>query len=194
MSKKANMNVFLHFLLVIKQMNNFTVTQAKETLLREQSEFTDPVETRKFVYRQLTRNVAKGLLKRTNKLRKGVKEVIYSKTELFFSLEVVPSSRASRLKKISTENIGAPNISTETVKVIEYQEELKKDLLTYEIDLNTVLEEAKEYQRLSARYPKLQEKLQLHHTQAKEKSIKLLGKINALQTLLGNKITVKQPC
>ncbi len=194
MSKKANMNVFLHFLLVIKQMNNFTVTQAKETLLREQSEFTDPVETRKFVYRQLTRNVAKGLLKRTNKLRKGVKEVIYSKTELFFSLEVVPSSRASRLKKISTENIGAPNISTETVKVIEYQEELKKDLLTYEIDLNTVLEEAKEYQRLSARYPKLQEQLQLHHTQAKEKSIKLLGKINALQTLLGNKITVKQPC
>jgi len=188
------MNVFLHFLLVIKQMNNFTVTQAKETLLREQSEFTDPVETRKFVYRQLTRNVAKGLLKRTNKLRKGVKEVIYSKTELFFSLEVVPSSRASRLKKISTENIGAPNISTETVKVIEYQEELKKDLLTYEIDLNTVLEEAKEYQRLSARYPKLQEQLQLHHTQAKEKSIKLLGKINALQTLLGNKITVKQPC
>ncbi len=193
------MNVFLHFLLVIKQMNNFTVTQAKETLLREQSEFTDPVETRKFVYRQLTRNVAKGLLKRTNKLRKGVKEVIYSKTELFFSLEVVPSSRASRLKKISTENIGAPNISTETVKVIEYQEELKKDLLTYEIDLNTVLEEAKEYQRLSARYPKLQEQLQLHHTQAKEKSIKLLGKINALQTLLGlnsrgNKITEKQPC
>ncbi|MDC9499649.1 MULTISPECIES: hypothetical protein [unclassified Pseudoalteromonas] len=194
MSKKANMNVFLHFLLVIKQMNNFTVTQAKETLLREQSEFTDPVETRKFVYRQLTRNVAKGLLKRTNKLRKGVKEVIYSKTELFFSLEVVPSSRASRLKKISTENIGAPDISAETVKVIEYQEELKKDLLTYEIDLNTVLEEAKEYQRLSARYPKLQEKLQLHHTQAKEKSIKLLGKINALQTLLGNKITEKQPC
>ena len=194
MSKKANMNVFLHFLLVIKQMNNFTVTQAKETLLREQSEFTDPVETRKFVYRQLTRNVAKGLLKRTNKLRKGVKEVIYSKTELFFSLEVVPSSRASRLKKISTENIGAPDISAETVKVIEYQEELKKDLLTYEIDLNTVLEEAKEYQRLSARYPKLQEQLQLHHTQAKEKSIKLLGKINALQTLLGNKTTEKQPC
>ena len=66
-------------------------------------------------------------------------------------------------------------------------------LITYG-NLNTVLEEAKEYQRLSARYPKLQEQLQLHHTQAKEKSIKLLGKINALQTLLGNKITVKQPC
>ena len=188
------MNVFLHFLLVIKQMNNFTVTQAKEALLREQSEFTDPVETRKFVYRQLTRNVANGLLRRTNKLNKGAKEVIYSTTELFSSLEIVPTSRRGKVKQIDTANISVPDISTETVKVIEYQEELKKDLLTYEIDLNTVLEEAKEYQRLSARYPNLQEQLQLHHTQAKEKSIKLLGKINALQTLLGNKIKEKKPC
>ena len=194
MSKKVNMNVFLHFLLVIKQMNNFTVTQAKEALLREQSEFTDPVETRKFVYRQLTRNVANGLLRRTNKLNKGAKEVIYSTTELFSSLEIIPTSRRGKVKQIDTTNISVPDISTETVKVIEYQEELKKDLLTYEIDLNTVLEEAKEYQRLSARYPKLQVQLQLHHTQAKEKSIKLLGKINALQTLLGNKTTEKQPC
>ena len=194
MSKQANMNVFLHFLLVIKQMNNFTVTQAKDALLREQSEFTDSVETRKFVYRQLTRNVANGLLRRTNKLNKGAKEVIYSTTELFSSLEIIPTSRRGKVKQIDTTNISVPDISTETVKVIEYQEELKKDLLTYEIDLNTVLEEAKEYQRLSARYPKLQVQLQLHHTQAKEKSIKLLGKINALQTLLGNKITEKQPC
>ncbi|MDN3401191.1 hypothetical protein QL926_06750 [Pseudoalteromonas sp. APC 3213] len=194
MSKKANMNVFLHFLLVIKQMNNFTVTQAKEALLREQSEFTDPVETRKFIYRQLTRNVAKGLLKRTNKLRKGVKEVIYSKTELFLNLEILPSSRGTKAKQITTENIGAPDISTETVKVIEYQEELKKDLLTYEIDLSTLLEEAKEYKRLTARYPKLHKQLQQHHSQAKEKSIKLLGKINALQTLLGNEKTEKQLC
>ena len=194
MSKQANMNVFLHFLLVIKQMNNFTVTQAKDALLREQSEFTDSVETRKFVYRQLTRNVANGLLRRTNKLNKGAKEVIYSTTELFSSLEIIPTSRRGKVKQIDTTNISVPDISTETVKVIEYQEELKKDLLTYEIDLSTLLEEAKEYQRLSARYPKLQEQLQLHHTQAKEKSIKLLGKINALQTLLGNKITEKQPC
>jgi len=188
------MNVFLHFLLVIKQMNNFTVTQAKDALLREQPTFTDAVETRKFIYRQLTRNVAKGLLKRTNKVNKGSKEVIYSKTELFLNSEIVPRSREAKTKEISTVNIGATKTLSEKVKVIEYQEELKKDLLTYEIDLNTVLEEAKEYQRLTARYPKLHEQLQQHHTQAKEKSIKLLGKINALQTLLGNKITENQPC
>jgi hypothetical protein len=194
MSKKANMNVFLHFLLVIKQMNNFTVTQAKDALLREQSGFTDAVETRKFIYRQLTRNVAKGLLKRTNKLRKGVKEVIYSKTELFLNLEIVPSSRGSSAKSIEIINNNSTNAKVEKLQITEYQDELKKDLLTYEIDLNTVLEEAKEYKRLTMRYPKLHEQLQLHHTQAKEKSIKLLGKINALQTLLGNEKIEKPLC
>ena len=188
------MNVFLHFLLVIKQMDNFTVTQAKDALLREQSEFTDAVETRKFIYRQLTRNVAKGLLKRTNKVNKGSKEVIYSKTELFFNLEIVPSSRGSSAKSIEIINNNSTNAKVEKLQITEYQDELKKDLLTYEIDLNTVLEEAKEYKRLTARYPKLHEQLQLHHTQAKEKSIKLLGKINALQTLLGNEKIEKPLC
>lgn len=194
MSKKANMNVFLHFILIIKQMDKFTVTEAKDALLHEQSEFTDAVETRKFIYRQLTRNVAKGLLKRTNKLNKGVKEVIYSKTELFLSLEIVPNSRGSRAKDIYISNHNSTNATVEKLEITEYQEELKKDLLTYEIDLSTLLEEAKEYKRLTTRYPKLHEQLQLHHSQAKEKSIKLLGKINALQTLLGNKIIEKQPC
>jgi hypothetical protein len=194
MSKQANMNVFLHFLLVIKQMNNFTVTEAKDALLHEQSEFTDAVETRKFIYRQLTRNVAKGLLKRTNKVNKGSKEVIYSKTELFFNLEIVPSSRGSSAKIIEIINNNSTNAKVEKLQITEYQDELKKDLLTYEIDLNTVLEEAKEYKRLTARYPKLHEQLQLHHTQAKEKSIKLLGKINALQTLLGNERIEKPLC
>ncbi|MGO2293439.1 MAG: hypothetical protein ACTJH9_13380 [Pseudoalteromonas sp.] len=194
MSKQANMNVFLHFLLVIKQMNNFTVTEAKDALLHEQSEFTDAVETRKFIYRQLTRNVAKGLLKRTNKVNKGYKEVIYSKTELFLNLEIVPSSRGSSAKSIEIINNNSTNAKVEKLQITEYQDELKKDLLTYEIDLNTVLEEAKEYKRLTARYPKLHEQLQLHHTQAKEKSIKLLGKINALQTLLGNEKIEKPLC
>tara|TARA_R110002020_G_scaffold170772_1_gene360656 strand:- start:720 stop:1304 length:585 start_codon:yes stop_codon:yes gene_type:complete len=194
MSKKANMNVFLHFLLVIKQMNNFTVTQAKDALLREQSGFTDAVETRKFIYRQLTRNVAKGLLKRTNKLRKGVKEVIYSKTELFLNLEIVPHSRRSRAKDIHISNNNSTDATAEKLEITEYQEELKKDLLTYEIDLSTLLEEAKEYKRLTTRYPKLHEQLLRHHSQAKQKSIKLLGKINALHTLLGNEKTEKQLC
>ena len=65
-------------------MNDFTVTEAKDMLIHEKAEFTDPVETRKFIYRQLTRNVAKGLLKRTDKSDGGNKKTIYAKTNLFF--------------------------------------------------------------------------------------------------------------
>ncbi|TEW46152.1 hypothetical protein [Psychromonas algicola] len=181
MSKKVDMNVFLHFLLVIKQMNNFTVTEAKNTLLHEQPEFTDEIETRKFIYRQLTRSVDKGLLKRTNKLDGGVKKVIYSKTNLFFTVQVIPVTRGRKVKVTKEHSKETENI--------DYQKELKKELLAYEIDLNTLLEEAKEYKRLIARFPKLENRLQQHHTQAKENSIKLLGKVRALQNLLSNEIT-----
>ena len=192
MSKKVNMNVFLHFLLVIKQMNNFTVVEARDVLLHEQSEFNDAVETRKFIYRQLTRNVEKGLLKRSNESDNGNKEVIYSKTALFFTVEIKSVLRGNKPKRAKVYNKTSSG-SRKVIKAICYQEELQKELLSYEIDFNTVLEEAKEYKRLSLYYPELYEKLKQHHTQAKKKSIKLLGKINALQTLLDNKITKKQP-
>lgn len=189
MNKKVDMNVFLHFLLVKKQMNDFTVSEAKDALLHEHTEFTDSVEARKFIYRQLTRNVTKGLLKRTNRLGNGVKKVIYSKTESFFSATISPISRGSKAKKTMVHSS-----QPKTEKTVDYQGELKKELLAYEIDLNTILEEAKEYKRLSARFPNLKEQLQQHHTKAKEKSIKLLGRINALQNLLGYTVIGHQSC
>jgi hypothetical protein len=189
MSNKVGMNVYLHFLLVIKQMNDFTVTEAKDALLHEKSELIDAVETRKFIYRQLTSNVTKGLLKRSERLSNGVKKVIYSKTDLFFTVKIEPITRGRKAKKSKTHNT-----QRNIVKAIDYQEELKKELLAYEIDLNTTLEEAKEYKRLSARFPKLQDQLQQHHSNAKDKSIKLLGKLHALQNLLGYTVTGHQSC
>jgi len=138
MSKKVGMNVFLHFLLVIKQMNNFTVTQAKDALLLEKPVFTDALETRKFIYRQLTRHIEKGFLKRSNKLDKAGKEVIYSKTDLFFSVTIIPTSREIKAKR-GKEPSNKHHYSSR--QVIDYQTELKKELHAYEIDLNTVLEE-----------------------------------------------------
>jgi len=189
MSNRIGMNVYLHFLLVIKQMNDFTVTEAKDVLLHEQSDLTDAVETRKFIYRQLTSNVTKGLLKRSEKLNNGIKKVIYSKTDLFFTVKIEPITRRRKSKKGKSHNI-----QPKVVKAIDYQEELKKELVAYEIDLNTTIEEAKEYKRLSARFPNLQGQLQQHHSLAKEKSIKLLGKLHALQNLLGYTVTGHQSC
>jgi len=189
MSSTVDMNVFLHSLLIIKQMNNFTVLEAKDALLKDHAEFTDDVETRKFIYRQLTRSVEKGLLKRTDRFDNGSKQVIYSKTDKLLASSVVPIKRGAkaRIATKKTEPVKAP-------ESVSYKTELQKELMAYEIDLNTILEEAKEYKRLSVRFPDLKEKLQQHQFQAKEKSIKLLGKVHALQNLLGYTVTEHPTC
>lgn len=101
----------------------------------------------------------------------------------------MPIKRQSKLKKkISRKK------TVRVPEVLSYKTELKKELLAYEIDLNTILEEAEEYKRLSTRFPELQKKLQEHQLQAKDKSIKLLGKVHALQNLLGYTVTEYQSC
>lgn len=227
MRNTVAMNVYLHFLLVIKQMNDFTVSEAKDVLLQESTDFTDSVETRKFIYRQLTRNVTKGLLERTEKLTGDSKKVLYSKTALFFTTTLEATARGRKTKKAKTRSVKArsdkamqdksggnkakrsktsnsdkngtsqplTNKDLATLpKVSDYQAVLTKELHAYEIDLNTIIEEAKEYKRLSARFPKLQAELQQHHSQAKTKSINLLGKIHALQNLLGYTPTRHESC
>jgi hypothetical protein len=189
MSQKVNMNVFLHSLLVIKQMNEFTVIEAKDALLREHAEFTDSAEARKFIYRQLLRSVDKGLLKRTDLFDDGIKNVLYSKTEKFFASTIVPMKRGDKKKKSSS-----PKITKQAPKTINYKALLEKELMTYEIDLNASIEEVNEYKRLSSRFPELKEKLQQHQLQTKNQSVQLLGKVHALQKLLGYTVTGYQPC
>lgn len=189
MSNKVDMNVFLHSLLVIKQMDDFTISEAKEALIAHHDEFTAPVEARKFIYRQLTRSIEKGLIKRIDNPNEKIKKVTYSKTELFFNTTFVAIKRAKKVKKSLQHKKRQAAVKTKS-----YQDELQQELLTYEIDLNTLFEEAKEYKRLSTRFPELQEKLQLHQAQAKERSIKLLGKVHALQNLLGCATTDTSSC
>ena len=112
-----------------------------------------------------------------------------SKTDLFFAAKVEPLIRARKIKKDK-----AQTIVDKTGNDIDYQQELKKELMAYEIDLSTVFEEAKEYKRLTTRFPKLQKQLEQHHSGAKDKSIKLLGKIHALQNLLGYAVTGYESC
>jgi hypothetical protein len=188
MSQQVNMNVFLHSLLITNKMNDFTVAEARDSLLTEHAEFTDELESRKFIYRQLTRNIEKGLIKRSDCFEGGTKKVLYSKTDKFFASKIVPISRRSKMRSSITKSTANKPVA------IDYKAELKKELTVYEIDLNTILEEAEEYKRLSIRFPELQKRLKQHQSQAKDKSIQLLGKIHALQNLLGYSVTEDQSC
>ena len=187
MSQQVNMNAFLYSLLITLEMNDFTVTEARDALLTEHAEFTDEVESRKFIYRQLTRSIEKGFITRADNFESGSKKIIYSKTKKFFNSEFIPSTQGTKKITATTK----PPVKTPIT--VDYTAELKKELTAYEIDLDTILEEAKEYKRLSVRFPELQKTLKQHQSKAKYRSIQLLGKIHALQNLMGYTVTEHQP-
>ena len=168
-------------------MNEFTVIEARDALLQEHTEFTDADVARKYIYRQLLWGVKNGLLKRAEHFDDGVKKVIYSKTDAFFSSAFIPVKRGKK-QKPHRKNI-ATKSNSENYKAL-----LEKELMAYEMDLNASIEEVKEYKRLSTRFPELKEKLQQHHQQARNQSTQLLGKVHALQKLLGYKVTGPQSC
>ena len=161
-------------------MNDFTVAEARDVLIREHSKFTEPNEARKYVYRQLLWGINKNILKRTDKLEGGLKKVLYSKTEAFFALTFVPAKHGTKQNK--SNEVTPAKFYNE-----DYQTILEKELIAYEIDLTASFEEAKEYKRLSIRFPRLKEDLMQYRLQAKKESTLLLGRVNALQKLLGHK-------
>lgn len=148
-------------------MNDFTVSEAKDMLIHEKAEFTDPVETRKFIYRQLTRNVAKGLLKRTDKSDGGNKKTIYAKTNLFFASTVGVLLRKS---KVNTDN-------DKYTKLILKLNHYKAELL-----LN--IGESEAYKELYSELPELVDEIQPKYNKARDNNTKLLGKIRAIEGLL----------
>ena len=177
MSKKMDINVFLHFLLVIKDMNNFTVTEAKDILLDGKEEFTDDIETRKFIYRQLTRNVKKGLLKRTEKSDSGVNKVIYSKTNLFFTVTVGVLFRKSKV------NVGGDK----RLKLITKLNHYKAELL-----LN--IGESEAYKEVYSEFPELVDEIKPESNKAKDNNTIILGKIRAVEGLLGQVRSLNKIC
>ena len=183
MSQKVNMDVFLYYLLITQNMDSFTVSEAKEVLFREKDDFFSLDEARKYIYRQLSRNIKTGMLKRTDHCDAGVKKVLYSKTEKFFSSIIVPIRDLKKSKKvISNED------NSFDQKSPLYQTLLEKELKIYEIDLNANFEEIKEYKRLEARFPELKKRLHKYQVQVRSESTEILGKIKAIQKLLGHKV------
>ncbi len=164
-------------------MNDFTVIEARDALLADHTEFTDSTEARKFIYRQLLRNINKGLLKRVDRKKGKTKRVLYSKTELFFTSTITPVKRENKITSPAKIEITQPVQKESCLNAL-----LENQLMAYEVDLNASLEEVKEYTRLSTRFPELKKKLQGHQHQAKNRSVQLLGKVHALQKVLGREV------
>ncbi|MCJ2375569.1 hypothetical protein LNL84_01835 [Vibrio sp. ZSDZ34] len=170
MKQKTKINTHMFNLLIKKEMNAFSVTEARDALMATTSEFKNHEEARRYVYRQIWTYERKGWL--ISKVLSGVKR--YTKTESFLSHSFTPRDKKelSKPRKVS-----ALESTTDLKTLVEEKRR-------YEGELAIVLGEVEEYQSLIKRFPKEKALFLPMLTEAKEGSAKLLGSINALSKVL----------
>ncbi|MFA0657165.1 hypothetical protein [Vibrio sp. 10N.222.49.C12] len=167
MKKVTRINPHMFNLLIEKGMDNFSVTEARDALLNGTSAFPSKVDARKYVYKQLLSLEEKGWLSVIGTRR----DKRYHQTNEFKALTVEPRSGRNRQAKVDSMAVQTSEYS------IHALEQEKKQ---YEGELAITLGEIEEYQSLLTRFPNNKQDMQPLFNAARERSAKLLGRINAL--------------
>ncbi|MHB9954801.1 hypothetical protein [Vibrio campbellii] len=167
MKKVTRINPDMFNLLIERGMDDFSVIEARDALLNSTSTFTSSDEARKYVYKQLLSLEEKGWLSVIG-TRRGKR---YHQTNEFKALTIEP--RAARNKKAKVDSI--------TVQTPEFSlNALEQEKKQHEGELAITLGEIEEYQSLLTRFPNNKHDMEPLFNAARERSAKLLGKINAL--------------
>ena len=172
MPQVIKLNQHIYSLLIEKECNGFTIVELRDELLTVTDTYQDIDEARKFIYRQTTALERKDLLKAKGSGRHKK----YFKTELFNSVTFVAKQVVIKQEKLSTGNIDN--------QASPFVETLLNEKKQFEAELAILLGEVDEYKALQKRFP---EHLNLFFSaldNAKNNSAKLLGKVNALTTVL----------
>ncbi|MEZ9822166.1 response regulator [Shewanella sp. 10N.286.45.A1] len=176
MSKPSiKINAQLNSILQDENFDDFNVTQMRDAYLAMSSTVKEPIEARKYIYRQILRLVKKGLL-----LKKGTKNsktLVYQKSELFFNAKFIVKSTA-----VTTANQAKPTAAITSNTIQQLEERLKES----EVDLLTSIGESEEYMRLYQSFPEMKAHLESQYLQARENSSKLLGQIKAIKSVLSH--------
>ncbi len=154
-------------LLIEKGMDDFSVIDARDALLNSSVIFSSKDDARKYIYKQLLSFEEKGWLSTIGTHRSKR----YHQTSEFKALTVEP--RVASKNKVNVDPIVTQTADT-PLNVLEQE---KKQ---YEGELEITLGEIEEYQSLLTRFPHNRQKMQPLFNTARERSAKLLGKINAL--------------
>jgi hypothetical protein len=174
MPQVIKLNQHIYSLLIEKECNGFTIVELRDELLTVTDTYQHIDEARKFIYRQTTALERKDLL---NSKGSG-RDKKYFKTELFNNASFVAKQVViEKEKSISshTNNQASPLVET-----------LLNEKKQFEAELAILLGEVDEYKALQKRFP---EHLSLFYSaldDAKNNSAKLLGKVNALTTILAS--------
>ncbi|WP_318403988.1 hypothetical protein [Photobacterium leiognathi] len=167
MKKVTRINPDMFNLLIENGMDNFSVIEARDALLNGTSTFSSRDDARKYVYRQLLSFEEKGWLSVTGTSR----DKSYHQTNEFKSLTIEPRATRNRNSKADLKAVQTPESSLNA---------LEQEKKQHEGELAITLGEIEEYQSLLIRFPNSKQDIQPLFNAARERSAKLLGRINAL--------------
>ncbi|WP_274064386.1 hypothetical protein [Vibrio parahaemolyticus] len=177
MKKVTRINPDMFNLLIEKEMDNFSVIEARDALLNSLSTFPSRDHARKYIYKQLLSFEEKGWLSVTGAHR----DKRYHQTNDFKELVIEPRTPSKRKATDDSITGQIPDSSLNT---------LEQEKKQHEGELAITLGEIEEYQSLLMRFPNNKQDIQPLFNSARERSAKLLGRINALtnwmQVVQGN--------
>ncbi len=189
MKSVVRLHPYVYNLLIEKDFKEFSATHLRDALLKITDEYSQVSEARKFIYRQLLRLEALGLICKIDK-SDGRSKRLYKKTELFYSTTFTSGKipKNSRLQTVPAK------VDTEASDVDIFLNGLKKEKLIHEAKLAVVLSEIEEYQSLMERFPTKRTYLTDLYQQAKNQSAALLGRVTALSKVLGHETSEHHIC
>ncbi|MHA2940395.1 phage tail tape measure protein [Vibrio sp. RC27] len=166
MSKVLKLNKYMHTLLISRKLDGFSVLTIRDELLTITDSFSDNVDARKYIYRQLLQMEKRGLLNTTGSGRNKT----YHKTEYFDEVSFAPI-------QLRTEKVRAQSPS-------KLEQEDLKELVNEKAHCTAELEMAlagiDEYRNLASRLPKFESELLAKSEQARELSVQYNAKLEAL--------------
>lgn len=180
MAKAIALHTDVYNLLIVININNFTVSEIRDTLMYESEFFNDENETRKYIYRIICKlTKLKLLIKHTHV---EVKKSRYTKSEAFTNanfvmksntkMSLVQQSKITQLDDIKSENS------------VRFSAALSKEKQDYEAEFAITLSEVDEFKDLMQRFPNQNDLFKPFYLEIKERSALLAGKINALTKVL----------
>jgi len=170
----------VHNLLITNKIDNFTVSEIRDALMYSSNFFSNKNETRKHIYRVICKLEKLGLLIKHPNAR--IKEIKYTKPELFFSADFVIKKNVKRteMKVPKTLLLNDDAITQNTDFFVELLEQKQK----HEAELAIKLGEVEEFKALMKRYPQKSELFNRFYLETRDCSALLLGKVNALTKVL----------
>lgn len=180
MPTEVKINKVIYNVLKNEDFDDFTVVQIRDLIMNSNEGYQDQNEVRKFIYRQIYALIKYEYLEKRYGACK--KTAIYFKTKRFknekFKLGERNCFSQKKLALKKQEGIEANDI---------FWTALNRDKLIFEADLKIVLGEVEEYKRLVTEYPEKSGVVEPFFSDAKERSIELLGKVNALTKVVNTR-------